>query len=112
MFHRISPAPTLSLSDFFLAHNLMSIQSAPAQSSVAVRQFARLHGEPFLEGNSKSKPQKKSKQLLATEPLPACSELMGEPIEVQEFLQSVVREFQRRVGESTLPRTPDPSCAI
>ena len=30
-----------------------------------VRQFARLHGESFLEGNSKSKPQKKSEHLLA-----------------------------------------------
>lgn len=30
----------------------------------------------------------------------ACLELKGEPIEVQEFLQSVVREFQWRVGEN------------
>jgi hypothetical protein len=42
----------------------------------------------------------KSKHLLATEPLPAWVELKGEPIEAQEFLQSVVHEFQRRVGEN------------
>jgi hypothetical protein len=42
---------------FFLAHNLMSIQSAPAQSRVASGN-SRLHGESFLAGNSKSKPQK------------------------------------------------------
>ena len=59
-----------------------------------------MHRESFLEGNSKSKAQKKSKHLLATEPLPACLELKGEPIEVQEFLQSVVREFQWGVGEN------------
>jgi hypothetical protein len=40
------------------------------------------------------------KHLVAPETLPVCLELKGEPIEVQEFLQSVVREFQRRVGES------------
>ncbi len=84
---------------FFLAHNLMSIPSAPAQSRVASGN-PRACGESFLEGNSKSKPQKKSKHLLATEPLPAWVELKGEPIEVQEFLQSVVREFQWRVGEN------------
>jgi hypothetical protein len=55
---------------------------------------------PVLEGNSKSRPQKKSKHPLAPEPLPTCLELKGEPIEVQEFLQSVVREFQWRVGEN------------
>ena len=51
---------------------------------------------PVLEANSKSKSQKNSKHPLATECLPACLELKGEPIEVQEFLQSVVREFQWR----------------
>jgi hypothetical protein len=55
---------------------------------------------PVLESNSKAKPQKKLKHPVAPEPLPACLELKGEPIEVQEFLQSVVREFQWRVGES------------
>jgi hypothetical protein len=55
---------------------------------------------PVLESNSKAKPQKKLKHPVAPEPLPACLELKGEAIEVQEFLQSVVREFQWRVGES------------
>jgi len=95
-FHRLLLAASQT---FFLAHNLMSIQSAPAQRRVASGN-PRACDESFLKGNSKSKPQKKSKHLLATEPLPAGVELKGEPIEVQEFLQSVVREFQWRVGEN------------
>jgi hypothetical protein len=55
---------------------------------------------PVLESNSKAKPQKKLKHPVAPEPLPACLELKGQPIEVQKFLQSVVHEFQRSVGES------------
>jgi hypothetical protein len=49
---------------------------------------------------SKAKLQKKLKHPVAPEPLPACLELKGDAVEVQEFLQSVVREFQWRVGES------------
>jgi hypothetical protein len=84
----------------FLAHNLMSIQSAPFQGVVASANSRACTANPVLEGNSKSRPQKKSKHPLAPEPLPTCLELKGEPIEVQEFLQSVVREFQWRVGEN------------
>jgi hypothetical protein len=40
------------------------------------------------------------KHPVAPEPLPACVELKGEPIEVQEFLPSLVHEIPWRVGES------------
>ncbi|HEY1469596.1 MAG TPA: hypothetical protein VGF61_11175 [Candidatus Acidoferrum sp.] len=85
---------------FFLSQDLMSTQSGPAQSTASAGNSRACTVNPVLEGNSKSKPQKKSKHPLAREPLPACLELKGEPIEVQEFLQSVVREFQWRVGEN------------
>ena len=71
---------------FFLADNLMSI-----------RALAR---RILFTGQLQIQASEKSKHLLATEPLPAWVELKGEPIEVQEFLQSVVREFQRRAGEN------------
>ena len=84
----------------FLAHNLMSIQSTPSRGVGTSGNSRACMANPVLEGNSKSKPQKKSKHPLAPEPLPACLELKGEPIEVHECLQSVVREFQWRVGEN------------
>jgi hypothetical protein len=89
-----------AIQTFFLANNLASIQNSPAQSTVASANSRACTVNPVLGNNSKSKPQKKSKQPVAPEPLPACLELKGEPIEVQEFLQSVVREFQWRVGEN------------
>ena len=84
----------------FLAHNLMSIQSTPSRGVGTSGNSRACMANPVLEGNSKSKPQKKSKHPLAPEPLPACLELKGEPIEVHECLQSVVLEFQWRVGEN------------
>jgi hypothetical protein len=57
---------------------------------------------PVLEsrGQLQIQASEKIEAPLAPEPLPTCLELKGAPIEVQESLQSVVREFQCRVGES------------
>jgi hypothetical protein len=88
------------IQSFCLTHNLPSTQSTPTQGAAPSANSRACTLNPVLESNSKSKPQKKSKHPLAPEPLPACLELKGESIEVQEFLQSVVREFQWRVGES------------
>ncbi len=55
---------------------------------------------PVLAPSGKSKAAKKSKHPLPAEPLPACLEVKGEPIEIQEFLQSAVRELQWRIGEN------------
>jgi hypothetical protein len=76
----------------------MLIQNTPARS-IAANSWA-CTANSVWESNSKSKPLKKSKCPVAPEPLPACLELESEPIEVQDFLQSVVLEFQWRVGEN------------
>lgn len=55
---------------------------------------------PVLDPVVKSKHAKKSKHPPPPEPLPSCLELKGDPIEIQEFLQSVVRELQWRTGEN------------
>ena len=55
---------------------------------------------PVLAPKGNSKSSKKSKHPILPEPLPTCLEVKGEPIEIQEFLQSVVRELQWRTGES------------
>jgi hypothetical protein len=55
---------------------------------------------PVLAPSRKSKSAKQSKHPLPVEPLPSCVEVKGQPIDVQEFLQSVVREFQWHIGEN------------
>ena len=55
---------------------------------------------PVLVTSGKSKAEKKSKHPLPPEALPVCLEVKGQAIEIQEFLQSVVREFQWRTGEN------------
>jgi hypothetical protein len=100
----MSVAPHLlllvAIQPFFIRHDLILSQNPEAKSSVAAGNSRACTVNPVLESTSKSKSTKKSKHAIAPEPLPACLELKGEPIEVQEFLQSVVREFQWKVGES------------
>ena len=55
---------------------------------------------PVLAPRSKSKSAKLPKHPAPVDPLPSCIEVKGQPIEVQEFLQAVVREFQWHVGEN------------
>ena len=90
----------LAIQLFFITSDLVSMQNSPTQTTVAEGNSRPCSVNPVLEITSKAKPQKKSKHPIAPEPPPACLELKGEAIEVQEFLQSVVREFQWRVGES------------
>jgi hypothetical protein len=55
---------------------------------------------PVLAASSKSKPSGKLSHPVPPDPLPACLEVQGQPIEIQEFLQSAVRDFQWRIGEN------------
>ena len=55
---------------------------------------------PVLAPSGKSKSAGKSKHPLAPEPAPACIEVKGEALEVQEFLQAAVRDWQWRIGEN------------
>jgi len=49
---------------------------------------------------SKKKSSRKSKNPLPPHPAPACIEVKGQPIEVQEFLQNTAREQGWRIGEN------------
>ncbi len=55
---------------------------------------------PVLAPSSKSNSARNAKHPSPADPLPACIEIKGQPIEIQEFLQSAVREFQWRIGEN------------
>jgi len=77
-----------------------SAQVSAAQSAPSSASSRACTANPVLGGNAKANAAKKSKHPLPPEPLPACVEVKGEAIEVQEFLQSAVREFQWRIGEN------------
>lgn len=68
--------------------------AAPAQTPT--RSCA---ANPVLVPGAKQK-TRKSKHPLPPEPVPACLEIKGQAIEVQEFLQSYAREQQWRTGEN------------
>jgi hypothetical protein len=55
---------------------------------------------PVLAPSAKSKTSKKNKHPLPLEALPVCLEVKGQAIEIQEFLQTAVRESQWRIGEN------------
>jgi hypothetical protein len=80
------------------ASGATNLQSAAGASAVA---FSReCSANPVLAASGKSKHGGKSRNTLAPDPLPACVELKGQAIEIQEFLQSIVRELQWRIGEN------------
>jgi hypothetical protein len=76
--------------------------AVPAASAAVVNtgNSRACSANPVLAPSGKSKSAKKSKHPLPPEPLPVCVEVKGEPIEIQEFLQSVVRKLQWRTGEN------------
>lgn len=98
----VAPALLLlvAMPTLFTAQNLILIQNPQSKNTVVAGNSRACTVNPVLGSNSKAKSTKQSKHAVALEPLPACMELKGEPIEVQEFLQSVGREFQWRAGES------------
>ncbi len=55
---------------------------------------------PVLAPGGRKKESHKSQHPLSAEPLPACIEVRGEALEIQESLQSAVRENQWRVHEN------------
>jgi|HubBroStandDraft_2_1064218.scaffolds.fasta_scaffold09234_2 hypothetical protein len=73
-------------------------QAGTASSAGASGAYRPCSTNPVLE--NKSKKANKTKHPVPPEPAPACLEVKGEGIEIQEFLQSMTREQQWRVGEN------------
>jgi len=55
---------------------------------------------PVLAYTSKKKGAKKLKHPSAPDPPPTCIEVKGDPLEIQEFFQSLAREQSWRMGEN------------
>lgn len=93
----------------FLAVVLLSLCSGGARAQTPVsapstdsaRSSSRpCSVNPVLTPSGKGKHAQKSKHPLRPEPAPACLEVKGQGIEVQEYLQNTAREQQWRVGEN------------
>ncbi len=101
---RLPMLPVLLLLATQMALPVTSLShAAAAQAGSATGTAANTRAcsaNPVLAPSGKAKGTKKSKHPLPAEPLPACLEVKGEPIEIQEFLQSAVRELQWRIGEN------------
>jgi hypothetical protein len=74
------------------------IQTANASAAPAV--YRACSANPVLAPNTNKKSTHKTKHPLAPEPPPACLEVKGEGIEIQEFLQSTIRNQHWRIGEN------------
>jgi len=72
-------------------------ENASASAGVTTRSCS---ANPVLAPNTSKKGAHKTKHPLPAEPLPACIEVKGEGIEVQEFLQTTGREETWRIGEN------------
>ena len=74
-------------------------QTPPSASAAAGSSNSRpCSANPVLASSNKAKHGQKTKHPIPPEPAPACLEVKGGGIEVQEFLQSTAREQQWRVG--------------
>jgi hypothetical protein len=70
------------------------------QNSAALAITRACSGNPVLGPNGKNKQAHKTKQPLPPEPLPACLEVKGDAMEIQETLQATVRDLKWRVYEN------------
>lgn len=81
----------------------VAAQTAPGGPSPAGSSSANSRpcsANPVLAPSTKGKHAPKLKHPLPPDPPPACLEVKGEGIEVQEFLQNTAREQQWRFGEN------------
>ena len=102
----LSPSFLLVALTLFSAASFCQTPATPAvpaenlPGATATSSWRGCSANPVLASSGKSKSARKSKHPLPPDPLPTCLEVKGEPIEIQEFLQSAVRDLQWRIGEN------------
>lgn len=77
-----------------------TLAQEPVQSSVPPAATRACGANPELAASAKQKHAPKTKHPLPPEPLPACLEIKGEPMEVQETLQAIARDLQWRIHDN------------
>ena len=81
-------------------HAQESTQTTPAASVSGILTRPCSANPVLPPPKSKKKGSNKLKHPLPPEPAPTCVEVKGEPIEIQEFLQTTAREHSWRIGEN------------
>ncbi len=72
----------------------------PPQNSATPSATRPCGANPMLASGAKKKNRPKTRHALPPEPAPACLELKGEALEVQETLQAIVRDRQWRIHDN------------
>lgn len=75
-------------------------QTAPPPPTGGTAATRACSANPVLAPIGKNKGSREAKHPLSPEPAPACVEVKGEGIEIQEFLQKTAREQAWRIGEN------------
>src|SRR5271165_1154202 len=75
-------------------------QTAPPPPTSGTAATRACSANPVLAPIGKNKGSREAKHPLSPEPAPACVEVKGEGIEIQEFLQKTVREKAWQIGEN------------
>jgi hypothetical protein len=75
-------------------------QTPPAYSKVGTTATRPCSANPVLTPGGKEKGSHKPKHPMPSAPAPACIEVKGEGMEIQEFLQNTAREQGWRIGEN------------
>jgi hypothetical protein len=101
-FTKASLVPRVLVVIVFFAGPLPLLTARPQSTATASQSSdsRRCSANPALASNKKWKAYKKSKHPIPPDPLPACIEIKGQSIEIQEFLQSVARDLQWRIGDN------------
>jgi len=72
----------------------------PAQSPAPSATTRECSANPVLAASGKKKSTHKTKHPLPPDPLPACVEVKGDALEIQETLQGIARDLQWRIHEN------------
>jgi hypothetical protein len=89
------------LTSCLVSSGFSSVQAALIGQNFPPASVTRACGaNPVLGASGKNKPPHKTKLALPPEPPPACVEVKGEALEIQETLQAAVRELKWRVHEN------------
>ena len=99
--HRFFKRPAILLLLWFTCFGFSTVQAQAIQQNPASPAETRAcSANPVLGPSGKNKPAHKPKHPLPPEPPPACQEVKGEALEIQETLQAAVRDLKWRVHEN------------
>jgi hypothetical protein len=99
--HRFFNRPSILLVIWFTCFGFTTVRTREIQQNSSPSAITRAcSANPVLGPSGKKQPAHKTKHPLPPEPPPACLEVKGEALEIQETLQALVRDLKWRVHEN------------